>query len=67
MFLLVLAHPGCPRQSPESGKTVVCMCVCAVHLGFSKICQISRKIHGENLHNSWKFHGPVQLFSVDTL
>jgi len=29
MFLLVLAHLGCPRQSPESRKTVVCVCVCA--------------------------------------
>jgi len=23
MYLLVLAHPGCPRQSPESCKMVV--------------------------------------------
>jgi len=23
MFLLVLVHPGCPRQSPESRKMVV--------------------------------------------
>ena len=28
MFLLVPAHPGCPRQNPESRKTVVCVCVC---------------------------------------
>jgi len=28
MYLLVPAHPGCPRQSPESCKMVVCMCVC---------------------------------------
>jgi len=27
MCLLVPAHPGCPRQSPESCKMVVCMCV----------------------------------------
>jgi len=26
MFLLVLAHPGCPGQIPQSRKTVVCMC-----------------------------------------
>ena len=28
MYILVLAHPGCPRQSPESHKMVVCVCVC---------------------------------------
>ena len=28
MFLLVLPHPGCPGQNPESRKTVVCVCVC---------------------------------------
>jgi len=28
MYLLVLAHPGCPGQSPESRKMVVCVCVC---------------------------------------
>ena len=27
MYLLVAAHPGCPRQSPQSRKMVVC-CVC---------------------------------------
>jgi len=27
MFLLVLAHPGCPGQFPQSRKTVVCVCV----------------------------------------
>ena len=27
MFLLVLAHPGCPGQIPQSRKTVVCVCV----------------------------------------
>jgi len=27
MFLLVVAHPGCPSQSPESSETVVCVCV----------------------------------------
>jgi len=26
-FLLVLAHPGCVRENPESCKTVVCVCV----------------------------------------
>jgi len=26
MYLLVSAHPGCPRQSPESCKMVVCVC-----------------------------------------
>ena len=28
MDLLVLAHLGCPGQSPESRKMVVCVCVC---------------------------------------
>ena len=28
MYLLVLALPGCPGQSPESCKMVVCVCVC---------------------------------------
>jgi len=28
MFLLVPAHPGCPRQNPKSRKTVVCVRVC---------------------------------------
>jgi len=27
-FLLIPAHPGCPGQSSESRKTVVCVCVC---------------------------------------
>jgi len=30
MFLLVLAHPGCPRQNPERRKMLchfVCVCV----------------------------------------
>jgi len=27
MFLLVPAHPGCPRQNPDSCKTVVCVCM----------------------------------------
>ena len=26
MFLLVQAHPGCPRQIPQSRKAVVCVC-----------------------------------------
>jgi len=28
MFLLVLAHPGCPGQNPESHKMVVGVWVC---------------------------------------
>jgi len=27
-YLLVPAHPGCPGQSPENCKMVVCVCVC---------------------------------------
>jgi len=36
MFLLILAHPGCPGQNQESHKMVVfvcvraCVCVCAL-------------------------------------
>jgi len=30
MYLQVLAHPGCPGQSPESRKTIVCVWVQAV-------------------------------------
>ena len=30
MFLRVPAHPGCPRQSPSSHKTVVYVCVCVI-------------------------------------
>jgi len=26
MFLLVLAHLGCPGQNPQSHKTCVCVC-----------------------------------------
>jgi len=26
MYLLIPAHPGCPEQSPESSKMVVCCC-----------------------------------------
>ena len=32
MFLLVLAHLGCPGQNPESCKTVVCVYVCVLLL-----------------------------------
>jgi len=31
MYLLVLAHPGCSRQSPESRKMVVSVCVWPYH------------------------------------
>jgi len=40
MYLLVPAHPVCPRQSPESRKMVVlCVCVCVknTHLNVSFI------------------------------
>ena len=33
MFLLVVAHPGCPGQNPDSRKTVVVVVVVVVHLG----------------------------------
>jgi len=28
MYILVPSHPGCPRQSPERFKMVVCVCGC---------------------------------------
>ena len=48
MYLLVPAHPGCPRQSPESCKMVVCVCVCVK--GFvvnytAVLCQIANVRH----------------------
>jgi len=33
MFLLVPAHPGCPRQNPEIHKMVVCVCGVCVKFG----------------------------------
>jgi len=30
MFLLLLAHLGCPGQNPKSRKMVVCVCVCMI-------------------------------------
>jgi len=41
VFLLVLAHLGCPRQNPDSHKTVVCVCVVRrgnYGLGISSAC-----------------------------
>jgi len=35
MYLLVPAHPDCPRQNPESHKMVglcVCVCMCVCHI-----------------------------------
>jgi len=34
MYLLVPAYPGCPGQSPESCKMVVCVCVILVLVMF---------------------------------
>jgi len=50
MFLLVLAHPACPRQNPESHKTVVVVvvdryyeiCKKKFEMGKQKIWLISR-------------------------
>jgi len=42
MFLLVLAHPGCPRQNLESRKMVVCVCVnilCTLSHMPKRMCQ----------------------------
>ena len=32
MYLQVLHHPGCSRQSPESCKMVVCCVVCVLNI-----------------------------------
>ena len=37
MLLLVPAHLGCPRQNPESRKTVVCVCVCVFKANYKHI------------------------------
>jgi len=43
MYLLVPAHPGCPGQSPESCKMVVCVCVCVC------VCVIENWHKGRNV------------------
>jgi len=37
MSLLVLAHPGCPRQNPESHIIVVCVCLIIQKLSYLQI------------------------------
>jgi len=51
MFLLVLAHPGCPRQNPERRKTAVCVCACAsilYHFSYSEL-GLFTKVNNFNL------------------
>jgi len=38
MYLLIPAHPGCPRQSPQSRKMVVCVCVCVCMCAWMRAC-----------------------------
>jgi len=49
MFLLVLAHPGCPRQNPKSRKTVVCVCVCAV---IRNLVEVHAIVHCYNIETT---------------
>ena len=44
MFLLVLAHPGCPGQNPQSRKTVVCVRVLPKVSVVHVLCVMSRFI-----------------------
>jgi len=46
MYLLVLAYPGCPGQSPESHKMVMCVCVVmfSVHLFLKHFCLFHRRM-----------------------
>jgi len=40
IFLLVPAHPGCPRQHPESRKMVVCASVRVCIHAWLCVCDI---------------------------
>jgi len=42
MYLLVPAYPGCPGQSPQSRKMVVCVCVLSRQSNISK--EVSKKV-----------------------
>jgi len=45
MYLLVLAHPGCPRQSPVSHKMVVVVVVVVVVVAY--LFQLVRNRHSK--------------------
>jgi len=73
MFLLVLAHLGSPRQSPESHKMVVCVYVCVYCVCFCPklrtqclytVSWESGKVHGLEDHPTAAI--PDGLPSVDT-
>jgi len=49
MFLLVLAHPGCPAQNPKSRKMVVCVCAILV----SHCCCILKVIIVDVTYCTW--------------
>jgi len=58
MFLLVPAHPGCPRQNPESRKMVVCVCMCvcdvirlAARINLIIVCLMAMSVRGHKGHN----------------
>jgi len=45
MFLLALAHPGCPGQSPESRKMLVVVVVVVIFHAFSGLENGLPKFH----------------------
>jgi len=60
MYLLVPAHPGCPGQSPESRKMVVCcVCVC-VYSRCSAYCNC-RKLVCSNKYNDNNYHVAITV------
>jgi len=60
MFLLVLAHPGCPGQIPQSRKTVVCVCVCVQYMEIiehtGQFCSLGlvRKGHFREMNSAYR-------------
>jgi len=44
MFLLVPAQADCPRQNPESHKTVACMCVCLLYYMLLSRCVVFKLV-----------------------
>jgi len=58
MFLLVLAHPGCPRQNLESRKTFVVFrynCVTAVKMVTLSLCK------GNKSSNNCEFYQRIMF------
>jgi len=55
MFLLVLAHLGCPVRSPESHKTVVCMCVGVPKQNMQQVSSQQTHAHTQLFYGSMDF------------